>query len=162
MHRDLKPENIFLTRVGGDHDFVKVLDFGIAKLAQPPEDMPEGRRLTVTGSTVGTPVYMSPEQAAGEDVDHLTDLYAMGVILYEMACGQPPFAHENPVKVMRAHLFEEVPPFPEHTGPVGLDARARGHARAQKRPAAAVPERRGVLARAGQLRAPAHGAAPRT
>lgn len=113
VHRDLKPENIFLTRVGDDTDYVKILDFGIAKLAQPSTDVAEGRRLTVTGSTVGTPVYMSPEQAAGEEVDHLTDLYALGIIIYEMACGKPPFADKNPVKTMRAHLFSEVPPFPE-------------------------------------------------
>lgn len=113
VHRDLKPENIFLTRVGDDTDYVKILDFGIAKLAQPSTDVAEGRRLTVTGSTVGTPVYMSPEQAAGEEVDHQTDLYALGIIIYEMACGKPPFADKNPVKTMRAHLFSEVPPFPE-------------------------------------------------
>ncbi len=71
------------------------------------------RKLTMSGSTVGTPTYMSPEQAAGEEVDALTDLYALGVILYEMACGRPPFKDDNPVKVMRSHLFEEVPRFPK-------------------------------------------------
>jgi len=113
VHRDLKPENIYLTRVGEDTDFVKVLDFGIAKLAEPGGGEISGRRLTVTGSTVGTPVYMSPEQAAGEEVDHLTDLYALGIIMYEMATGHPPFNDKNPVKIMRAHLFTEVPPFPD-------------------------------------------------
>ncbi|MFP4599541.1 MAG: protein kinase domain-containing protein [Persicimonas sp.] len=116
VHRDLKPENIFLTDMGGEEDFVKVLDFGIAKLAMPEmasDDDRELRKLTMSGSTVGTPTYMSPEQAAGEEVDGLTDLYALGVILYEMACGRPPFKHDNPVKVMRSHLFEEVPRFPE-------------------------------------------------
>jgi serine/threonine protein kinase len=113
VHRDLKPENIYLTRVGEDTDYVKVLDFGIAKLAEPGGGETSGRRLTVTGSTVGTPVYMSPEQAAGEEVDNLTDLYALGVIMYEMATGHPPFNDANPVKIMRAHLFTEVPPFPE-------------------------------------------------
>ncbi|QDG54340.1 hypothetical protein FIV42_27420 [Persicimonas caeni] len=116
IHRDLKPENIFLTRVGSEEDFVKVLDFGIAKLAMP-DPQKEGdtklRKLTMSGSTVGTPTYMSPEQAAGEEVDALTDLYALGVILYEMACGRPPFKDDNPVKVMRCHLFEEVPRFPQ-------------------------------------------------
>lgn len=116
IHRDLKPENIFLTGVGGEEDFVKVLDFGIAKLAMPDVQGEEGnklRKLTMSGSTVGTPTYMSPEQAAGEEVDALTDLYALGVILYEMACGRPPFKDDNPVKVMRSHLFEEVPRFPK-------------------------------------------------
>ncbi len=115
VHRDLKPENIFLTQVGGEEDFVKVLDFGIAKLAMPDvadDGSKKLRKLTMSGSTVGTPTYMSPEQAAGEEVDALTDLYALGVILYEMACGRPPFKDDNPVKVMRSHLFEEVPRFP--------------------------------------------------
>jgi serine/threonine protein kinase len=112
VHRDLKPENIFLTRVGGEEDFVKVLDFGIAKLAMPDaEQAGPGRKLTMSGSTVGTPTYMSPEQAAGEEVDPLSDLYALAVILYETACGKPPFHGDNPVKVMRSHLFDEVPQF---------------------------------------------------
>lgn len=112
IHRDLKPENIFLTRLGGEEDFVKVLDFGIAKLTMPDGSASEqGRKLTVTGSTVGTPTYMSPEQAAGEEVDPLTDLYALAVILYEMACGLPPFYADNPVKIMRSHLFDPVPSF---------------------------------------------------
>ncbi|MEM1349117.1 MAG: protein kinase [Myxococcota bacterium] len=113
VHRDLKPENIFLTRVGDDDDVVKVLDFGIAKLAVPEGTSPRERKLTMTGSTVGTPVYMSPEQAAGEEVNAQTDLYALGVIMYEMACGTPPFHDDSPVKVMRAHLFEEIPPLSE-------------------------------------------------
>ena len=112
VHRDLKPENIFLCAVD-DEEVVKVLDFGIAKLAQPEGTSLQGRQLTVTGSTVGTPIYMSPEQAAGEEVDALTDLYALGVILYEMACGAPPFRDDNPVKVMRSHLFTPLPPFPK-------------------------------------------------
>lgn len=114
VHRDLKPENIFLSRMVDEPDFVKVLDFGIAKLAEPKHgaDVDENnRQLTMMGSTVGTPTYMSPEQAAGEDVDSQTDLYALGIILYEMANGRPPFADRNPVKTMRAHLFDPVPPF---------------------------------------------------
>jgi eukaryotic-like serine/threonine-protein kinase len=111
VHRDLKPENIFITKLSGEGDYVKVLDFGIAKVAQPGGSRdPNMRQLTITGSTVGTPVYMSPEQAAGEDVDPLTDLYALGVILYEMLAGVPPFHDDNPVKVMRSHLFDAVPP----------------------------------------------------
>jgi serine/threonine protein kinase len=114
VHRDLKPENIFLSVVGHDLDVVKVLDFGIAKIGSPQaEDAydEKHRSLTISGSTVGTPTYMSPEQAAGEDVDGQTDLYALGVIMYEMLDGRPPFTNRDPVKVMRAHLFEEVPPF---------------------------------------------------
>lgn len=114
VHRDLKPENIFLTQIGDDPNFVKVLDFGIAKMAQGGLESPSepgGRQLTMSGSTVGTPPYMSPEQAAGEEVDPQTDIYALGIILFEMLNGHPPFSDPNPVKVMRAHLFEPLPAF---------------------------------------------------
>lgn len=113
VHRDLKPENIFLSVVGDERDHVKVVDFGIAKLLQPTSadaEEPSGRRLTMSGSTVGTPTYMSPEQAAGEDVDGQTDLYALGIIMYEAANGRPPFHNKDPIKVMRAQLFDVVPP----------------------------------------------------
>lgn len=113
VHRDLKPENIFLTELGDKQNFVKLLDFGIAKIATHHPDAfdEDGRNLTVEGNTVGTPTYMSPEQAAGEEVDAVSDLYTVGVILYEMINGRPPFAEDRPVRTMRAHLFEEVPPF---------------------------------------------------
>lgn len=123
VHRDLKPENIFLSVLGKERDFIKVLDFGIAKFAIPPTPEPaeftespdnpfrKSRQLTISGSTVGTPIYMSPEQAAGEEVDALTDIYALGIIMYEMATGRPPFYGDNPVKIMRSHLFEPVPKF---------------------------------------------------
>lgn len=111
VHRDLKPENIFLTNIGEETDFVKVVDFGIAKLAMPDNTEESGRRLTMDGNTVGTPTYMSPEQAAGGDVDSLTDLYALGVIMFEMACGHPPFDAEDAAKTMRQHIFAEVPEF---------------------------------------------------
>ena len=116
VHRDLKPENIFLTSVGDDARFVKVLDFGIAKLAggQSPQvetTDDDGRNLTVQGSTVGTPIYMSPEQAAAESVGAGSDLYTVGLILFEMLNGHPPFSEERPAQTMRAHLFESVPAF---------------------------------------------------
>lgn len=112
VHRDLKPENIFLSVMGDDHDVVKVLDFGIAKLAIPEASKEDNHRsLTMSGSTVGTPTYMSPEQAAGEEVDQTTDLYALGIIMYEMLNGRPPFHYKDPVRVMRAQLFDVVPPF---------------------------------------------------
>ncbi len=123
VHRDLKPENIFLSVLGKERDFIKVLDFGIAKFAIAPtpepvefSESPENpfrkeRQLTMSGSTVGTPIYMSPEQAAGEDVDALTDIYGLGIIMYEMASGRPPFYGDNPVKIMRRHLFEDVAQF---------------------------------------------------
>ncbi len=113
VHRDLKPENIFLTTMSDELDFVKVLDFGIAKLAEPDprSSLQEERSLTMDGSTVGTPAYMSPEQAAGEELAATSDLYTAGIILYEMLNGRPPFFHERPIRTMRAHLFDPVPPF---------------------------------------------------
>ncbi|MBM4386242.1 MAG: serine/threonine protein kinase [Deltaproteobacteria bacterium] len=108
IHRDLKPENIFLTNMGegGSEDYVKVLDFGIAKVF----NMPGSTHLTKTGSIAGTPPYMSPEVIVGEKVDLRSDIYAMGIILYEMLAGIPPFLDETPMKVMMKHLHEEIKP----------------------------------------------------
>lgn len=111
IHRDMKPENIFLNTIRGEEDFVKVLDFGIAKLAEAPSNPTPGhKKLTITGSTVGTPTYMSPEQTTAKGVDSRTDLYALGIILYELVMGAPPFVDDDPIRVMRAHLFDEPPP----------------------------------------------------
>ncbi|MFO0751427.1 MAG: serine/threonine-protein kinase, partial [Myxococcota bacterium] len=89
VHRDLKPENVFLVANAAHRDFVKVLDFGIARLMGPPESRAPG--ITLAGAVLGTPEYMSPEQASGESVDHRTDIYAFGVILYRLVTGRLPF-----------------------------------------------------------------------
>ena len=107
VHRDLKPENIFLTRVHGEGDFAKVLDFGIAKITAPDR---ERRSLTVTGTVVGTPLYMAPEQARGQAVGRSADLYSVGVLLYEMLAGEPPFMGETAMQVMMEHIQTEPPP----------------------------------------------------
>lgn len=105
IHRDLKPENIFLITRSGNPDFVKVLDFGIAKVAR------ESGRLTRTGMIFGTPQYMSPEQAAGTDIDSRTDIYSLGIIMYEMLCGRVPFEADTFMGVLTKHLYEEpIPP----------------------------------------------------
>jgi len=106
IHRDLKPENIFLITRGGRGDFVKVLDFGIAKVAAPDTE----QRLTREGALLGTPEYMSPEQAKGEDIDHRSDIYAVGCILYEMLAGVVPFRGQNYMSTLTKHMFE--PPDP--------------------------------------------------
>lgn len=93
IHRDLKGSNIFLTTRAGQKDFVKILDFGIAKLPKTQE-LPEELK-TVTGAMMGTPMFMSPEQGKGLEVDQQTDIYALGVLLYQLATGVPPFYNES-------------------------------------------------------------------
>lgn len=104
VHRDLKPENIFLTnrKMG---DFVKILDFGIAKMAR------SGEPLTRKGLIVGTPHYMSPEQAAGAVVDARGDIYSLGIMLYELSTGRVPFDAAHYMAVLAKHMAEPPPPF---------------------------------------------------
>ena len=110
LHRDLKPDYIMLVRRAGTVDFVKVLDFGIAKLVgqedppatteSPPLAAEGSRPLTRDGAICGSPGYMAPEQVLGGDVDHRADLYAVGVILYEMLSGHRPFQGGNLIELM--------------------------------------------------------------
>lgn len=112
VHRDLKPDNVMLVEREGDPDFVKVLDFGIAKVRT--DDMSDGQQaLTRAGSVFGTPEYMSPEQAKGEPVDARSDLYTLGMILYEMLAGRTAFASEELIAILTKHLTEEPPPLPK-------------------------------------------------
>jgi predicted Ser/Thr protein kinase len=104
IHRDLKPANVQLVERGADKEFVKLLDFGIAKMSEG------GTQLTKTGMILGSPAYMSPEQASGTKVDHRTDIYALGVILYEMLVGTPPFTGESPTQILLAHVSSQPPP----------------------------------------------------
>ncbi|MFY0563905.1 serine/threonine-protein kinase [Archangium lansingense] len=110
VHRDIKPDNLFVTHKGGQQDFVKVLDFGVAKLLTA-----EGTSGTLDGTIIGTPTYMSPEQAAGLPVDHRADIYAVGTVLYELLSGQPPFQASNFGQLMVKILTEPPPPLPSHT-----------------------------------------------
>ncbi len=107
LHRDLKPENILVQQLRTHGELAKVLDFGIAKLM----DNPSGPGLTSQGMVCGTPEYMSPEQARGHTLDARSDLYAVGVILYQMLAGRPPFESESAVEILHKHLHEEpIPP----------------------------------------------------
>ena len=112
VHRDLKPENVFLVEFLGDTDFVKLLDFGIAKLTEVNE---EGRKLTRTGMLFGTPEYMSPEQARGDTADHRVDIYAMGCILFQLITTRVPFEADNFMGVLSLHLTEPPPQISSET-----------------------------------------------
>jgi len=111
VHRDLKPENVMLVERDGDPDFVKVLDFGIAKVPVG-EISPEskgGPVLTQLGMVYGTPEYMAPEQALGQEVDARADLYSVGVMLYEMLAGVRPYEHESKVTLLGMHVTAKIP-----------------------------------------------------
>ncbi len=104
LHRDLKPDNVFLLDTRGGEDFVKVLDFGIAKMREPG-----GQSLTGTGMAFGTPTYMSPEQAQARELDARSDLYSVGVLLFEMLAGKPPFEAETPLAMALKKVQERAP-----------------------------------------------------
>ncbi|HVR61393.1 MAG TPA: serine/threonine-protein kinase [Polyangia bacterium] len=114
IHRDLKPDNLFLipdpTTPGADR--VKVVDFGIAKLEGPGL----GDSVRTTGVVLGTPHYMSPEQCRGTSVDHRTDIYALGAILYQVLCGRPPFVGDAQIDVMMMHVVK-IPAAPRELYP---------------------------------------------
>lgn len=120
VHRDLKPENIMLVERDGEPDFVKVLDFGIAKIdavgiGESTDSAASGpspaQPLTKMGAVFGTPDYMSPEQALGQAIDARSDLYSIGVMLYELLTGERPFKG-GAVTLMRKHVLEDAPPLP--------------------------------------------------
>jgi serine/threonine-protein kinase len=107
IHRDMKPENVFLIKREGRPDFVKVLDFGIAKSVNQESDAP---RLTQAGMIFGTPEYMSPEQAQGQPPDHRVDVYALGCLMYHLLTGQVPFRGDNFMGILTKHMTEPVVP----------------------------------------------------
>lgn len=103
IHRDLKPDNIMLTEEAGDRHFVKVLDFGLAALT-------DRAKITFSGQALGTPWYMSPEQATAAPVTEASDIYSLGCVLYELATSKPPFPGNRPFNVMMQHVNAQVPP----------------------------------------------------
>ena len=120
VHRDLKPENVMLVERDGDPDFVKVLDFGIAKVQigeltagdveKNTNAGPSQPVLTQAGMVYGTPEYMAPEQALGQPVDARADMYALGIIMYEMLCGRRPFDAESKVALLGMQVTQPMPP----------------------------------------------------
>ena len=115
VHRDLKPDNVMLVERDDDPDFVKVLDFGIAKVTIG--DLKDQPALTRVGAVFGTPDYMSPEQALGQNVDHRSDLYALGILMYEMLRGTPPFEAESLSIVLAQQITSPPPPLPDWVPP---------------------------------------------
>jgi len=103
VHRDMKPGNCLRIKHGSNGDYIKVLDFGIAKIQSSEA---EEKALTQTGTVIGTPEYMSPEQGWGHPVDHRSDIYAVGVILYELLTGGVPFTGETMMEILNRHIYE--------------------------------------------------------
>lgn len=125
VHRDLKPENIFLCNMGGIHDYVKVLDFGLAKVTER-EMRPGSMILTQEGMVFGTPEFMSPEQAQGKVLDARSDIYSLAVILYELLTSKLPFDARTPMEYVTLHVQATPIPLatraPNRTFPQGLQA----------------------------------------
>ena len=105
IHRDLKPENLWIARPKHGQSFIKVLDFGIAKLIETEE----AKGKTRTGTVMGTPLFMSPEQCTGRGVDHRTDIYALGAIMFCIYCGRPPFDGDSTAEIIAAQLYSAPP-----------------------------------------------------
>src|SRR4051812_22184343 len=125
VHRDLKPENIFLCNQGGITDYVKVLDFGLAKVTER-EMRPGSMILTQEGMVFGTPEFMSPEQAQGKILDARSDIYSLAVILYELVTGKLPFDARTPMEFVTLHVQATPIPLstraPTRQFPTGLQA----------------------------------------
>lgn len=129
VHRDLKPQNIMLERRDGQDDFVRVLDFGLALLSRhldstgdEAQGLKTAPKITKTGEIFGTPPYMSPEQTVGGATDIRTDLYALGVLLYEMLTGVRPFPGPTPLAFIQQHLAWPVPSFKQRAPKVRVAA----------------------------------------
>ncbi|HET9989952.1 MAG TPA: serine/threonine-protein kinase, partial [Kofleriaceae bacterium] len=107
VHRDMKPDNVFLATGHGEKPIVKLLDFGLAKLSGPSEARIDRTR---TGMVMGTPLYISPEQAKGTRIDTAVDIYSLGAIAYEMFCGRVPFMADSAVEIMSLHITQPLVP----------------------------------------------------
>lgn len=108
IHRDIKPANVILIKNGDRNCAVKLVDFGLAKLVT--ENSPS---ITLNGEILGSPIYMSPEQCQGLELDQRSDIYSLGCLMYEAICGYPPFRGDTPMDTFRMHVEDEVPAIPE-------------------------------------------------
>lgn len=108
IHRDIKPNNIIVTRAENGTDFVKLIDFGIAKVL--PSEARATQNLTQTGEIFGSPLYMSPEQCQGQKLDARSDIYGIGCVMYEALTGRPPFEGDNPIQTILKHINESPVP----------------------------------------------------
>src|SRR6187402_3106138 len=125
IHRDLKPDNLFLSRVPGherEQELCKVLDFGIAKWSRDDDDIKIDQLETQAGTVFGTPRYMSPEQAQGTPLDARSDLYSLGVLLYQMLSGRAPFVDDDAVVVMARHIKDAPLPLSEVAASANIPA----------------------------------------
>jgi serine/threonine-protein kinase len=160
VHRDLKPENIFIE--AGPPRMVKVLDFGVAKLTAAEGDAAATAGLTESGALVGTPYYMSPEQAFGErDVDHRTDVWALGLILYRCLSGVLPTRAENVGQVFKSIVARPIRPLAQAAPEVPADVAAlvdKMLSRARRHRSGDLHEVTAVLERYTDVRAPEFGA----
>ncbi|HET7544565.1 MAG TPA: protein kinase [Polyangiaceae bacterium] len=127
VHRDMKPENIFLQRTADGEEIVKIVDFGIAQLrSKDTEAVENKRRLTRTGMIFGTPEYMAPEQAGGKDADSRSDIYSVGIIMYEMFTGAVPFTGDTFLGVLSKHLANPTPLMHEICPEIAISASLQG------------------------------------
>ncbi len=126
IHRDLKPENVFLTNQGGTVDFPKVLDFGLAKVTERQMGYMSLMNLTQQGTVFGTPEFMSPEQALGATLDRRSDIYSLGLIMYEMLTGKLPFDAKGKREIMTAQVQTAPIPLSERLPRRSFPARLEG------------------------------------
>ena len=141
VHRDIKPQNIFLGQPEAGAASVKVLDFGVAKVVGQSGQ----EQLTRSGTIIGTPEFMAPEQATGTKVDHRSDLYAVGCVAYAMLCGRPPFLDNWPMRILMKQAFEPIAPAvaaPSRSGRSGPRRSDSWRARWRRVPTAASSRRR--------------------
>jgi eukaryotic-like serine/threonine-protein kinase len=126
IHRDLKPDNVIVETGDDGSEIPRIVDFGIAVLEDP--DTGPGTKLTGTGVIIGTPLYMAPEQAKGEAIDHRVDLFALGVMTYEMLAGVPPF-EGTALEIAVANISSDPPPIAERAPTVAVDLFLESYAR---------------------------------